>query len=128
MVQIRSTSSTFEVRGIPPTAVGGWFRSFLHQARLKFAESHQLPRFGQKSDTTGFSRVEYQLCAIPSHLFHLETPPTLVVWSFNSAIYFNRSRWKLKLHATKVGGVSRRIYQALNSEKLSLPPAEAGGV
>jgi hypothetical protein len=37
----------------------------------------------KESDTTGFSRVEFQFCANGWDVFIVKTPPTLVVWSFN---------------------------------------------
>jgi len=74
---------------------------------------HRSPGFHKKvelpttteavSGTTGFSRVGHQLCAIPCQLFHLETPPILVAWSFNFCRLLQSCR--VELHATKVGGV-----------------------
>ena len=41
MVQIQPTKLEFEILTIPPTAVGGWFRSNLPSLSSKFSQSHQ---------------------------------------------------------------------------------------
>ncbi len=56
-------------------------------------------------DTTGFSRVVFNLDLEWHHSDPEEIPPTLVAWSLSFGLFTPPFRSKLKLHPTKVGGV-----------------------
>jgi|SRR6266404_6822847 len=73
---------------------------------MKTRKSHPRQRLCENADTTGLQPVVSQFQPREQNSGDSWIPPTLVAWRFNFYLTLQRRRRpKLKLHATKVGGI-----------------------